>query len=84
MWSVQEAKAKLSEVLRRARAGEPQTIGAQDPCVVVSEAAFERAQGTVHLGRFLIESAPKGAAIEIPSRKSRRGDPFANEDSSSS
>src|SRR4029453_12835566 len=36
-WTVQDAKAQLSELLRRARAGEPQRIGMTDACVVVSE-----------------------------------------------
>jgi len=36
-WTVQDAKAQLSELLRRARAGEPQRIGVTDACVVVSE-----------------------------------------------
>lgn len=74
MWSVQEAKARLSEVMRRARAGEPQVIGSRDPCVVVSAKSLPKQNS--HLGRFLIESAPKGAALETPSRASRRGNPF--------
>ena len=41
-WSVADAKAKLSEILRLARAGEPQTIGTEDACVVVSAAYFEQ------------------------------------------
>ena len=78
MWTVNEAKAKLSEILRRARAGEPQTIGSQDPCVVISMAEFERLSQPVHLGRFILETAPRGTDIELPSRSSKRGDPFAD------
>jgi prevent-host-death family protein len=70
-WSVQDAKAQLSELLRRARKGEPQLIGTRDSCVVISEAAWRAAQGA-SLGQWLIESAPSGAAVELPSRKSRR------------
>ena len=44
MWTVQEAKAKLSEVLKRAKAGEPQVIGAQDPCIVISMAEYRAAR----------------------------------------
>ncbi len=76
-WSVAEAKAKLSEILRLARAGEPQTIGTEDACVVVSAAQFEQYLRPEHLGRFLVESAPRGYELELPSRASRRGDPFA-------
>lgn len=79
-WSVVEAKAKLSEILRLARAGEPQTIGTEDACVVVSAAQFEQHLRPEHLGRFLVESAPRGYELELPSRDSRRGDPFAFED----
>jgi prevent-host-death family protein len=78
MWSVQEAKARLSEVMRRARAGEPQTIGARDPCIVVSAEQFRAARPKRHLGRFLIDTAPRGAPIELPPRGSDRGDPFSD------
>ena len=80
-WSVAEAKAKLSEILRLARAGEPQTIGTEDPCVVVSAAQFEHHLRPEHLGRFLLESAPRGYELELPSRASRRGNPFAANES---
>ena len=41
-WTVQDAKAQLSEILRRARAGEPQRIGVtDDACVVVSAKDWE-------------------------------------------
>lgn len=77
MWSVQEAKARLSEVMRRARAGEPQIIGTRDPVVVVSAKQYKSAHQRKHLGRWLIESAPRGTPIDLPPRSSRRGDPFA-------
>jgi prevent-host-death family protein len=76
MWSVQEAKSKLSEVLRLARAGEPQTIGMHEPCVVVSAATLSASALPLHLGRFLVDSAPRGAAMKLPTRASRRGNPF--------
>ena len=76
MWSVQDAKSKLSEVLRRARAGTPQTIGSREPCIVVSQDEFNT-HSKVHLGRFLIKSAPRGKPLELPARKTKRGDPFA-------
>jgi prevent-host-death family protein len=76
-WSVAEAKGKLSEILRRAREGEPQTIGAEDPCVVVSASDFQKYWRSEHLGKFLVESAPRGCEFELPSRAGDRGDPFA-------
>ena len=78
VWPVVDAKARLSEILRLARAGEPQTIGADDACVVVSAADFDRYWRPEPLGRFLVKSAPRGAALELPSRADNRGDPFAD------
>ena len=76
-WSVAEAKAKLSEILRLARAGEPQTIGSEEPCVVISAEQFEQLSQR-HLGKFLIESAPRGVELELPTRGGDRSDPFAD------
>jgi hypothetical protein len=76
-WSVQEAKAKLSEVLALARSGAPQRIGLEESCVVVSEAAWA-ARGGESLGAWLADSAPRGAPLKVASRVSRRGDPFAS------
>jgi prevent-host-death family protein len=78
MWSVQQAKARLSEVMRRARAGEPQTIGKRQAVVVVSAQQFESTRKKKHLGRFLVRTAPRGAAIELPPRTGDRGDPFSD------
>jgi len=77
-WSIPDAKAKLSEILRRARGGEPQVIGAQDPCVVLSMAAFadlQRKAGRVHLGRWLLDHTPK-VEFEAPERSAGRPNPF--------
>lgn len=78
MWTVQDAKAQLSEILRRAKAGEPQVIGTQDPCVVISAKAFKALTRTQdqHLGRWLVEHAPAGIEIDLPSRGETRADPF--------
>lgn len=78
MWSVQEAKARLSEVMRLARAGKPQVVGTRDPVVVVSAKDFARTWPKKNLGRFLVETAPRGAPIELPPRDRGRGDPFAD------
>jgi prevent-host-death family protein len=80
MWTVQEAKAKLSQVLQRARDGEAQIIGAQDPCVVISMAEYKRLAAKdeePHLGRWLVENAPRIGDIELPPRSKDRPDPFA-------
>jgi prevent-host-death family protein len=79
VWTVAEAKTKLSEILRRAREGEPQTIGAEAPCIVVSDSDFRKYWRSEHLGRFLVDSAPHGCEFELPGRAGDRADPFAAE-----
>jgi prevent-host-death family protein len=74
IWSIPNANAKLSEVLRRARAGERQVIGEKDPCVVLSPGEYEdlqRKAGEIHLGRWLAEHAPK-TDFEPPPRSGGR------------
>jgi prevent-host-death family protein len=81
MWTVQEAKAKLSQVLQRARAGEAQVIGAQDPCVVISLEEYKRltrSEEKPHLGRWLVENLAGLGEIELPSRDNDRPSPFAD------
>ncbi|MEQ1707726.1 MAG: type II toxin-antitoxin system prevent-host-death family antitoxin [Terricaulis sp.] len=77
-WTVQDAKAQLSELLRRARAGEAQRIGVTDACVLVSEQEWAALHPS-GLGAWLVESAPKGEELELPPRGSHRGDPFADD-----
>lgn len=79
IWSVPDAKSKLSELLRRARKGENQIIGTQEPCVVLSMAEFnelQRKAGDVHLGRWLVENTPRGLEFEVPERSSGRRNSF--------
>jgi prevent-host-death family protein len=74
-WSVAEAKAHLSEILRRARAGEPQIVGSQKPCVILSLEEYENKlqKPKKHLGRWLVEAASQVKAdIELPSRAADR------------
>ena len=76
MWTVQEAKAKLSEVLERARAGEAQIIGARDPCVVVSMDEYDRLksrQAEPHLGKWRVENLRGLCEVELPSRQGTAG-----------
>lgn len=72
-WSVSDAKAHLSEILRRARAGEPQVVGSQDPCVVLSLREYEaRARPSRPMGRALLDLAAQvEAEIVLPPRGGR-------------
>ena len=74
-WTVQDAKAHLSELLRRARAGEPQRIGVRGACVVVSEDVWQRRDGS-GFGAWLVGAAPPGPDLVLPPRASERADPF--------
>lgn len=74
-WTVQDAKARLSEVLARARKGEPQRIGLEDSCVVISEETWRASQGST-LGPWLVKTAPQGKPLVEASRASRRTVPF--------
>jgi prevent-host-death family protein len=81
MWSVREAKAKLSHLLQRARNGEPQLIGANNPCVIISLSEYQclkARQDEPHLGRWLVESFRGLGEIELPSRHEDRPSPFAD------
>ena len=80
MWAVQDAKAKLSKLLSLAKAGKPQIIGLHHPCVLISMADYQALQNEqpVHFGRWLVENAPRGEELELPSRTDGRPDPFAD------
>ena len=81
VWTVSEAKARLSEVLRLAEEEGPQRIGTRRPFVVVPAAAWEeRAPPRKPLGQWLIENMPQGVEIELPDRSSNRPIPFVDEE----
>ena len=78
VWTVAEAKARLSEILRLAEAEGPQRIGARKAFVVVPERVW-KAQSSPRkpLGQWLIDNMPRGVNLKIPGdRTSRREIPF--------
>ncbi|WP_419942842.1 type II toxin-antitoxin system prevent-host-death family antitoxin [Candidatus Palauibacter sp.] len=81
-WTVAEAKARLSEILRLADEQGPQRIGVRRAFVVVSERMWrEKAPGREPLGRWLVDNVPRGLNLDIPrERGSRREIPFASDD----
>ena len=82
VWTVAEAKAKLSEILRLAETEGPQRIGARKPFIVVPERVWREHAPPPRkpLGQWLIENMPRGTNLEIPDRggDSRREIPFAD------
>ena len=81
MWTVQEAKTKLSEVLQRARGGEAQVVGAQYPRVVISMSEYKRLTVRAeepHPGKWLVENLAGLGEIELPPRGDTRPIPFAD------
>ena len=83
VWTVAEAKAKLSEVLRLAETEGPQSIGTRKRFVVMPAATWEaKAESRKPLGQWLIDNMPRGTNLEVPDRDvdSRREIPFANWD----
>ena len=81
VWTVAEAKAKLSEVLRLSEEEGPQRIGARRSFIVVPADMWDKkTQPRKHLGRWLVENTPRGANLEIPSRREiEREIPFIDE-----
>lgn len=82
VWTVAEAKARLSEILRLSVDEGPQRIGVRRAYVVVPEHIWN-AQSTPRkpLGQWLIDNMPRGSDLVIPSdRASRREIPFADGD----
>ena len=67
-WSVNDAKDKLSEVLRLAREAGPQFIGKRQPCVLMSLDAFNSlTKPEEPLGLWMLEHSP-GIEFETPAR----------------
>ena len=82
VWTVAEAKARLSEVLRRAEEEGPQHIGTRKSFVVVPAHVWaEKESRRQPMGQWLVANMPRGANLEITrNRESRREIPFASED----
>lgn len=77
-WTVRDAKAKLSEVLRKARDEGAQRIGERESYIVVTEAEWNRLNAPKpHLGAWLLQNMPEIEELELPDRHDRaRPSPF--------
>lgn len=64
VWTVAEAKSRLSEILRLASEKGPQTIGTKNAYVVVPAEKWRALTDTGHggptLGRWLVDNIPAG------------------------
>lgn len=68
-WTVAEAKARLSEILRLASKEGPQRIGTKARYVIVPEEVWlKRSEPRIPLGRWLVENMPKIDDLELPDR----------------
>ena len=78
VWTVAEAKARLSEILRLSETEGPQHIGTRRSFVVVPAHVWaEKEPRRKPMGKWLLENMPRGTNLEVPSdRSSRREVPF--------
>ena len=74
VWTVAEAKARLSEILRQAREKGPQRIGTKKPYVVLTEEEWLKLkEPQPHMGQWLIKKLKGGGELELPDRKAPDG-----------
>ena len=78
IWTVAEAKARLSEILRLAEEKGPQHIGMRKSFVVVAAGEWYAARPQRKpMGKWLIENLPRGTNLDVSiSRASERQIPF--------
>lgn len=68
-WTVAEAKARLSEIMRLASHEGPQRIGAQGDYLLISAAQWERLnQPAPPLGQWLLKHLQAEVELELPDR----------------
>lgn len=84
-WTVEEAKARLYDILRLAEEEGPQHIGKRRSFIIVSAETWNAEtlprvqQPRIPLGQWLVESMPRGIDLELPSREEpEREVPFLN------
>ena len=70
VWTVAEAKARLSEALRRASEVGPQRIGTRTSYVLVPEALWLAvSERRPSLGRWLVDNVPRGTELPPVDRR---------------
>ena len=82
VWTIADAKARLSEILRLASTEGPQRIGTQRRYVLVPEDVWDRLNPTARpLGSWLVDNMPRAAKdadeLQLPDRRDPpRDSPF--------
>ena len=81
VWTVAEAKARLSEILRLSETEGPQRIGARKSFIVVpADVWAEKEPQRPPMGKWLVENMPRGTNLEVPiDRSSSRELPFIDD-----
>ena len=81
VWTVAEAKARLSEILRLSETEGPQRIGARKSFIVVpADVWAEKEPQRPPMGKWLVENMPRGTNLEVPiDRSSSREIPFIDD-----
>lgn len=75
-WSISDAKAKLSEILRLSEEQGPQRIGTRKRYIIVPEEQWEKCrQQPLPMGQWLVENMPKFGELALPPRADR-ANPF--------
>jgi len=79
VWTVKEAEARLSEILRLAEEEGPQQIGRRKTFVVVPAADwYAKRPSRKPMGQWLVDNMPRGVNLDISGkRQSGRGIPFS-------
>ena len=83
VWTIAQAKARLSEVLRLAEKEGPQHIGKRRTFVVVPAGDwYAKVSPRPPMGQWLVNNMPRGANLDVPrERKSGREIPFTPDNS---
>ena len=78
VWTVAEAKAKLSEILRLAETEGPQRIGVRRSFVLVPSDLWQLKESSKKpMGQWLLENMSRAGEFEIPrNRESKHKIPF--------
>ncbi len=78
IWTIPQAKARLSEILRLAEQEGPQHIGLRRTFVVVPESDwYAMVQTSKPMGQWLVDNIPRGVDLDVRTdRKSERTIPF--------